>query len=64
MNPTQYIGDDVYLKDDNGKLVLYSTDGVTTQDEIFLDEDTLRNFLKAIKGTTLEHVLEEIVDHG
>jgi len=64
MNPTQYIGDGVYLRDDDGSLLLYTTDGVTTQDEIFLDEDTLRKFFKAVKNTTLEYVLEEIIEHG
>jgi hypothetical protein len=64
MNSTQYIGDGVYLNDGHGQLVLYSTDGVTTQDEIYLDEDTLRTFLTAIRYTSLGHLIKEITDNG
>jgi hypothetical protein len=50
-NKTEYLGDSVYADYSTGILRLFTFNGETEQNEIFVDSGTLTNFFKYIEKT-------------
>ena len=49
MNPTEYLGDGVYLEHDGYLIRLYTCDGILVTSEVYLEPEVLEAFLRVIK---------------